>query len=81
MIDANRIWPLLWIGSKPEPGVELAAAGFHVLVLCAKQYQPPASAFQVISRKRHVVSAQVAQPQVFQGDAGLGFEGQDCFSL
>lgn len=45
MIDANEIVPGLWQGSKPRPGRALSEAGFEVLVLCAREYQPAASAF------------------------------------
>lgn len=40
MIDAHEIVPLLWQGSKPPAGPQVAAAGFQVLVLCAREFQP-----------------------------------------
>lgn len=42
MIDAHEIVPRLYQGSKPRVGRELADAGFQVLVLCAREYQPAA---------------------------------------
>jgi protein-tyrosine phosphatase len=45
MYDANEIVPLLWQGSKPRPGRGLADAGFDVLVLCAREYQPTEASF------------------------------------
>lgn len=40
-MDATCIIPGLYQGSVPFPGSKLAARGFHTLVLCAKEYQPP----------------------------------------
>ena len=40
MIDATRLAPNLWIGSKPPPGDVLAKHGFHTVVLCAREWQP-----------------------------------------
>lgn len=45
MIDASRIAPRLYQGGKPPAGPALAAAGVRVLVLCAKEHQPPAESF------------------------------------
>lgn len=45
MFDAHEIVPLLWQGSKPKPGRGLADAGFEVLVLCAREYQPTTASF------------------------------------
>jgi protein-tyrosine phosphatase len=39
-IDAHRIAPKLWQGSKPPRGLSLFTAGFDVLVLCAEEHQP-----------------------------------------
>jgi protein-tyrosine phosphatase len=39
-IDADRIAPKLWQGSRPPLGHALAKAGFDVVVLCAGEYQP-----------------------------------------
>lgn len=39
-IDAHRILPRLWQGSKPPVGHALRDAGFDVVVLCAFEYQP-----------------------------------------
>lgn len=39
-LDAHEIAPLLWQGSKPRAGRDVADAGFQVLVLCARDYQP-----------------------------------------
>lgn len=40
MIDANRVVPRVWIGSKPPRGTELHDAGFRALCLCAEEIQP-----------------------------------------
>lgn len=45
MVEASEIVPRLWQGSRPAPGYLVAQAGFNVLVLCAREYQPEASAF------------------------------------
>lgn len=45
VIDANRISPQLAIGSAPPPGTLLARIGVQALVLCASDYQVPASSF------------------------------------
>ncbi len=43
--DANRVGPKLWMGSAPSgPDLDWPYP-FAVLVLCALEYQPPASAF------------------------------------
>lgn len=44
-IEANRIVPGLYQGSKPPAGPALARAGFDALVLCAREVQPPADEF------------------------------------
>lgn len=44
-LDVTQIVPGLWMGSKPETGHAVSKAGFGLLVLCADQYQPPASHF------------------------------------
>lgn len=41
VIDAHQIVDRLWQGSFPEPGSRLREHGFDVLVLCAKELQPP----------------------------------------
>ena len=41
-IDAHQIASKLWMGAAPPPGVTLASCGFNILVLCAKEFQPPA---------------------------------------
>jgi protein-tyrosine phosphatase len=41
-LDANKVAPKLYVGSAPDPGRYEA---FQVIVLCAKEYQPPAEAF------------------------------------
>lgn len=43
--DVDRLAPKLWIGSAPYGGDVLKAMGFDTLVLCAQEYQPPASSF------------------------------------
>jgi protein-tyrosine phosphatase len=45
MIDASRIGPKLYQGSLPPTGSRLRTAGFDVLVLCAKEFQPAAFHF------------------------------------
>lgn len=45
MLDAHRIAPRLWQGSRPPEGKTLRTAGVDVLVLCAFEYQPPARDF------------------------------------
>lgn len=45
VIEASEIVPQLWQGSRPLMGEYVAQAGFQVLVLCAREYQPPASNF------------------------------------
>jgi protein-tyrosine phosphatase len=40
--DVNKVAPKLYVGSAPDPGQYPA---FQTIVLCAKEYQPPASAF------------------------------------
>ncbi len=44
-VDADRILPGLYQGSKPEKGATLKLAGFDSLVLCAEEYQPSAKVF------------------------------------
>jgi protein-tyrosine phosphatase len=43
--DAHPIYPGLWQGSAPMVKDELHKLGYRVLVLCAFEYQPPASYF------------------------------------
>lgn len=38
-VEANEIIPNLWQGSFPEPGREVSASGFNLLVLCARELQ------------------------------------------
>lgn len=40
MLDADQIVPNLWQGSRPPTGSVVADAGFDILVLCARDYQP-----------------------------------------
>lgn len=40
LLDADEIIDKLWIGSRPPKGSILKLAGFDVLVMCAKEYQP-----------------------------------------
>lgn len=37
--DYDEVYPGLWVGSRPEPGIEYRNK-FDVLVLCAAEYQP-----------------------------------------
>jgi protein-tyrosine phosphatase len=41
-IDASLVAPRLFVGSRPPPG---RYRWFNVVVLCAKEYQPPSFAF------------------------------------
>ena len=41
MVDATRIVPHLYQGAWPLAGDSLQKAGFKILVLCAREYQPP----------------------------------------
>lgn len=41
-IDANLVAPRLFVGSRPPPG---RYRWFNVVVLCAKEYQPPSFAY------------------------------------
>jgi len=43
--DASRIHQGLFQGSRPPTGARLQREGFRLLVLCAMEHQPPASAF------------------------------------
>jgi|GEM_PF-1316548 len=45
MIDADKVAEGVWIGSAPPTGPYLADAGFYGVVLCAREYQPPAHLF------------------------------------
>lgn len=45
LIDAHHISSGLWQGGVPLPGTTVRDAGFHVLVLCAMEYQPSADEF------------------------------------
>lgn len=44
-IDAHRVLPGLYQGSRPAPGGSLRRAGFSGLVLAAEEYQPPTESF------------------------------------
>jgi hypothetical protein len=44
-VDANEIAPFLYQGSAPADGDHLAKAGFHLVILCANEYQPPKEQF------------------------------------
>ncbi len=48
-IDASRIIPGLYQGSRPNRGESLWLGGFDALVLCAEEYQPPARDFPGLS--------------------------------
>jgi hypothetical protein len=39
--DADPIAPRLWMGAAPPLGGVLASRGFDILILCAREYQPP----------------------------------------
>jgi protein-tyrosine phosphatase len=44
-LDCADLGHGLWQGSRPTEGSVVANAGFHTLVLCAREYQPPRQAF------------------------------------
>ncbi len=44
-LDASRVAERLYQGGAPRQGHGLALGGFHVLVLCAEEIQPPAHRF------------------------------------
>lgn len=44
-VEANRIGPRLYQGSKPPFGRNVQRAGFDILVLCAIEHQPRSRAF------------------------------------
>lgn len=48
-LDAEQIEGGLYIGSIPPKGYAVKLAGFDTLVLCAKEYQPPASEFHGVN--------------------------------
>lgn len=52
-LDVTRILPRIYQGSAPPSGTSVAQCGFHVLVLAADEYQPPASDFPGV----HVIHA------------------------
>lgn len=43
--DAHEIVPGLWQGSLPSAGTGVSGRGFTVLVLCARELQPPADLY------------------------------------
>jgi protein-tyrosine phosphatase len=45
VLDADEIVHGLWLGSQPPTGAVVADAGFDVLVLCARGFQPAAERF------------------------------------
>lgn len=49
MIDADKIGPGIYQGGKPPLGRALRRDGFHVVVLCAKEYQPEPEGFIGVS--------------------------------
>ena len=44
-VESSEIIHNLWQGSQPRTGTRVRDAGFGLLVLCAEEYQPPASEF------------------------------------
>jgi len=44
-LDAHEIAPNLWQGGAPPYGTAVAEGGFDVLVLCAREIQPPSVYF------------------------------------
>jgi len=49
MVDASIIVPRLWQGSRPSYGPIIAEAGYDVLVLCAREYQPASVYFPKVT--------------------------------
>lgn len=47
-IDANEVYPDIWVGSAPPKGSILSEVGFTHLFLCADEYQVPSSEFKDI---------------------------------
>lgn len=45
MRDSDLIVPGLWQGRRPPEGTYLAERGFTLLILCAREWQPPATDF------------------------------------
>lgn len=62
-VDADRIAPRLWQGSRPPTGLTLAQRGFDVLVLCAF-YQPPPEEFPGLQIARAPMHDSYAIPDV-----------------
>jgi len=48
-LDMTKIAPNLWLGAHPPTGRHVSLHGFDVLVLCAEEYQPPASNFDDVA--------------------------------
>jgi hypothetical protein len=48
-LDAHEIAPGLWQGSFPPPGPAVAQGGFNLLVLCARELQPPSNQFHNVA--------------------------------
>lgn len=44
-IDADQVLDVIWQGGAAQQGPALYDAGFRILVLCAKEYQPSADKF------------------------------------
>lgn len=49
MLDAHEITPGLWQGSFPPMGSALSRGGFNLLVLCARELQPPSNQFHNVA--------------------------------
>lgn len=62
-LDATEITPLLSQGSAPEPGSLVYNCGFDVLVLAAKEYQPPDAAFSRVRVLRAPLEDAELSPQ------------------
>ncbi len=45
MRDSDLIMPGLWQGRRPPEGTYLSERGFTLLILCAREWQPPATDF------------------------------------
>jgi len=58
-IDASLVAPRLFVGSRPPPG---RYRWFNVVVLCAKEYQPPSFAFPGMTVLRLALVDDVIHP-------------------
>lgn len=48
-LDANEVYPNIYVGSKPPKGNIVFDSGFSYLVLCAEEYQLPAQDYNNVT--------------------------------